>query len=170
MKFELLQKKIIVGVIGEREASPENYLLALNLGRKLALKGAILITGGLGGVMEAASRGAKEEGGITLGILPGDNPEEANPWVDLPIVTGMGEARNLIIVRTARVMVAIGGEFGTLSEMAFALKMRKPVISLNSWIPERERVKAETLYPVSTVEEAVSLVWKLSGLTGSLFP
>jgi predicted Rossmann-fold nucleotide-binding protein len=77
MKFESLKGRLIVGVIGEREASRENYLLALSLGKELAQKGAILITGGLGGVMEAASRGAKEEGGITLGILPGDNPEEA---------------------------------------------------------------------------------------------
>lgn len=155
-----------MGVIGEREASPENCLAAYELGKALSREGAILITGGLEGVMEAASKGAKEEGGLVLGILPGFSPEEANAWVDIPVVTGMGEARNLIIVRTARVIVAIGGEYGTLSEMAFALKMRKPVISLNSWIPERERVKAETLYPVSTVEEAVFLAWKLSSLRG----
>lgn len=150
----------IVGVIGEREASEENYILALNLGKALASRKLIVVSGGLGGVMEAVSRGAKEAGGFTVGILPGEDPNDANPWVDLPIVTGMGEARNLIIVKTAQVIVSIGGEFGTLSEMAFALKMRKPVISLNSWIPERGKVKSPVLFPVSTVEEAISLVLK----------
>jgi len=155
--------KTIVGVIGEHEACPENYSLARNLGHLLAAGGALVVCGGLGGVMEAVSRGAKEGGGLTVGILPGTDAQEANSWVDLPIVTGMGEARNLLIVRTAEVIVAVGGEFGTLSEMAFALKMRKPVISLKSWVPEREKVKAETLYGAETVEEAVSLVWKLCG-------
>ncbi|MCR4428511.1 MAG: TIGR00725 family protein [Caldiserica bacterium] len=164
MKFENLRFRGIVGVIGERDASRENYLLAFSLGKALAKKGLLVISGGLGGVMEAVSRGAKEEGGFTVGILPGDDPHEANPWVDLPIVTGMGEARNLIIVKTSEVLVSVGGEFGTLSEMAFALKMGKPVISLNSWVPERGRVRSRTLFPVSTVEEAVSLVCQFLGL------
>lgn len=160
MRFDDFAFRGIVGVIGEREASEENYLLALKLGKALALRKLLLVSGGLGGVMEAVSRGAKEEGGFTVGILPGEDPHDANPWVDLPIVTGMGEARNLIIVKTAQVIVSIGGEFGTLSEMAFALKMGKPVISLNSWIPERGRVKSHMLFPVSTVEEAITLVLK----------
>jgi len=145
----------LVGIIGEREASPENSLRAYTVGHLLAEHGFAIICGGLGGVMEAACRGACDAGGLTLGILPGVDAAEANPYVQIAIVTGLNEARNLLIVRSALALIAIGGEYGTLSEMAFALKMNKPVIALHSWQPERPGVSHPTLYPAQTPEEAV---------------
>lgn len=145
----------LVGIIGERDASPENILRAYTVGHMLAEHGFAVVCGGLGGVMEAACRGACDAGGLTLGILPGIDAAEANPYVQIAIVTGLNEARNLLIVRSALALIAIGGEYGTLSEMAFALKMNKPVIALHSWQPERPGVTHPTLFPVQTPEEAV---------------
>lgn len=156
----------LVGIIGEREASPENSLRAYTVGRLLAEQGFALICGGLGGVMEAACRGACDAGGLTLGILPGVDAAEANPYVQIAIVTGLNEARNLLIVRSALALIAIGGDYGTLSEMAFALKMRKPVIALHSWQPERPGVSHPTLFPVQTPEEAIELLLRLIGRQG----
>lgn len=122
-----------IGIIGAGECSAEIAALAEEVGRGVALKGAIVITGGLGGVMEAASRGAKAAGGRTVGILPGFLREEANPYVDIAIVTGMDHARNILIVRSAEVVIAIGGGYGTLSEIALALKMARAVVGLQTW-------------------------------------
>jgi uncharacterized protein (TIGR00725 family) len=99
----------------------------------LAQRGAVVVTGGLGGVMEAASRGARQAGGTTVGILPGSARTTANAWVEVAIPTGLGEARNALVVRAADALIAIGGEYGTLSEIAFGLKAGKPVIGLGSW-------------------------------------
>lgn len=167
------KKALIVGVIGERESTAENYARARELGRLLAKEGAIVVCGGLGGVMEGVCRGVKERGGTTIGILPGTVAEEANPFVDIPVVTGLNEARNLIIVRTAQLIIAVGGEFGTLSEMSFALKIGKPVISMNSWVPERTGVELRNFFLASSPEEAVRLaqqIWQqtLEGLRGEL--
>jgi uncharacterized protein (TIGR00725 family) len=148
----------LIGIIGEREASSENMLRAYAVGHLLAEHGFAVICGGLGGVMEAACHGACDAGGQTLGILPGIDAVEANPYVKIAIVTGLNEARNLLIVRSALALIAIGGEYGTLSEMAFALKMNKPVIALHSWQPERQGVSHPTLHPVQTPEEAVELL------------
>ncbi|NIL96534.1 MAG: TIGR00725 family protein, partial [Planctomycetales bacterium] len=123
----------VVAVVGGGVCSPEEAALAEAVGRGLAEAGATLICGGLGGVMAAACRGAKSAGGLTIGVLPGYSATDANPHVDVPIVTGMGEARNVIIVRTASAVIAVGGEFGTLSEIAFALKLGRPVIGLGTW-------------------------------------
>jgi uncharacterized protein (TIGR00725 family) len=153
----------LIGVIGEREASPENILRAYTMGHLLAEHGFALVCGGLGGVMEAACRGACDAGGLTLGILPGIDVAEANPYVQIAIVTGLNEARNLLIVRTALVLIAIGGEYGTLSEMAFALKMNKPVIALHSWQPERPGIPHPTLHTAQTPEEAIELLLRLLG-------
>ena len=160
---ERLSLKPLVGIIGEREASPENSLRAYTVGHLLAEHGFAIICGGLGGVMEAACRGACDAGGLTLGILPGVDAAEANPYVQIAIVTGLNEARNLLIVRSALALIAIGGDYGTLSEMAFALKMRKPVIALHSWQPERPGVSHPTLYPAQTPEEAVERLLQLVG-------
>jgi uncharacterized protein (TIGR00725 family) len=103
------------------------------VGRLLAEAGAIVVTGGLGGVMEAASKGAREAGGPTLGILPGTERRDANPYVQVAVPTGMGEARNALVVRAADALVAVGGEWGTLSEIAFARSAGKPVAGLDSW-------------------------------------
>jgi uncharacterized protein (TIGR00725 family) len=103
------------------------------VGRELAARGAVLICGGLGGVMEAACRGAKDAGGRTIGILPGTDRAAANPFVDAAIPTGLGEARNALVVRAADALIAVGGGYGTLSEIALALKAGKRVVGLDSW-------------------------------------
>jgi uncharacterized protein (TIGR00725 family) len=122
-----------IGVIGGQFCSEEEERVAYELGGLLAKEGAIIVCGGLGGVMEAACRGAREQGGITIGVLPGPFRGDANPYVDYAIATDMGQARNAVIVRTADAVVAVGGEYGTLSEIAMALKMGKKVVALSSW-------------------------------------
>lgn len=144
-------RKPIIGVIGASEATPAGYAAAREVGRRIAEAGAVLVCGGLSGVMEGASRGCSGAGGLVLGILPGSEAGEANSYVSLPIPTNMGHARNVIIVHTAPVLIAIEGEYGTLSEMAVALKLGKPVIALNS------RFKLDGVIEVSTPEEAVRL-------------
>lgn len=121
------------GVIGAGKADKELLRIAEEVGKLLAKEGIIVITGGLGGVMEAASRGAYLEGGITVGILPTTRKEDANPYVKIPIPTGMGEMRNALVVRASDVLIAIGGEYGTLSEIALALKTGKKVVGLKTW-------------------------------------
>jgi uncharacterized protein (TIGR00725 family) len=121
-----------VAVIGGAECGDDVRKTAYELGKKLAKEGHVLICGGLGGVMEAVCCGAKECGGAVVGILPGEK-EDANPWVSIQVATGMGHARNVIIVKSADVVIALPGEYGTLSEVALALKMGKRVISLKSW-------------------------------------
>jgi hypothetical protein len=125
--------KAIMGVIGGRRVKKRLLETAEEVGRLIAEKGFFLVCGGLGGVMEAASKGAKEAGGITIGILPQETKEYANPYIDIPIVTGFGIGRNIIIARTADVIIAIGGEYGTLSEIAFSLQLEKPVIGIETW-------------------------------------
>ncbi|MGD0282453.1 MAG: TIGR00725 family protein [Dissulfurispiraceae bacterium] len=127
-----MQKKVIA-VIGAGTADNELLAIAEEVGRLIARNGAILVCGGLGGVMEAAARGARSEGGITVGILPGLNKSDANPYIDVPVVSGIGDMRNSIIVRTADVLIAIGGEYGTLSEIALGLKSGKNIIGIGSW-------------------------------------
>lgn len=119
-----------ISVIGAGEASPEECRLAEAVGRRLAELGAIVITGGLGGVMEAASRGCSQAGGISIGVLPGRDTLEANPWLTIPLATAMGESRNALVVRAGEAVVAIGGSWGTLSEIALARKMGHPVVLL----------------------------------------
>jgi uncharacterized protein (TIGR00725 family) len=117
-----------IGVIGGSDSTPETLDLACEVGRHVAARGAILICGGLGGVMEAASRGAAEAGGTVVGLLPSGSREEANPYVTVSIPTGMGVARNVLVVRSSDVLIAFPGSFGTLSEMALALNLGKPVV------------------------------------------
>ncbi len=127
----------LVGVIGGSSATPEEASLAESVGRELGRAGATLICGGRGGVMEAACRGARTVGGLTIGILPGTEHSQANPYVDIPIVTGIGDARNTIIARTAQAVIAIGGSYGTLSEIALSLGFGTPVVGLRTWSMER---------------------------------
>jgi len=122
-----------VGVVGPGEASPDELHAAHDVGRRLAELGAQVVCGGLGGVMEAACRGAKEGGGRTLGLLPGNDRRAANRYVDVAVPTGLGEARNALVVRAADGLIAVGGAYGTLSEIALALKAGKPVVALGSW-------------------------------------
>jgi uncharacterized protein (TIGR00725 family) len=131
--------------------------LAEAVGRHLAEAGATVICGGMGGVMAAACRGAKSRGGLTVGVLPGISASDANPYVDIPVVTGMGEARNVIIVRTAMAVIAVGGEFGTLSEVAFGLKLGRPVIGLATWELAKEGRPQRAIVKTESAEEAVRL-------------
>ena len=149
----------IVAVVGASDCTgrPHEVQLARAVGHALAEAGAILICGGRGGVMAAACRGAKSASGLTIGVLPGDSAAEANPYVDIPIVTGIGEARNIIIVRTAHAVIAVGGEFGTLSEIAFALKLGRPVVGLGTWELSRQGRLVQDILVASTPEEAVRL-------------
>ena len=123
----------VIGVIGAGVATSEQSETAAEVGRLIARRGWHLVCGGLGGVMEAAARGAHEAGGVTIGLLPGNYREAANPFITVPIATGLGEGRNLLIVRTSDLLIAIGGRYGTLSEIALALKTGKPLIGLDSW-------------------------------------
>lgn len=124
---------MIISVIGSSTAKPEHIELAEAVGRELAKRNVMMVCGGLSGVMEAACRGAKSAGGTTIGILPGKSSKEANKYVDIPIVTTVGFARNVIVVSTGDAVIAVGGAFGTLSEIAFALGDGIPVVGLKSW-------------------------------------
>ena len=124
---------LIIAVIGGNSITPEVDDLAERVGAELARKGAIVACGGLTGVMEAVCRGAKAAGGTTIGILPGSNPRDANPWVDIPICTGMGYARNVIVVHTGRAVIAVDGAYGTMSEIGHALGSGIPVVGLDTW-------------------------------------
>jgi uncharacterized protein (TIGR00725 family) len=133
-----------VAVVGAgREVSAKVLELAEAVGAELARCGAVVVTGGLGGVMEAACRGARAGGGTTLGILPGSDRAEANPFVDVAVATGMGELRNGLVVRCADALIAVGGEYGTLSEIALALQAAQPVIGLESWEIDGVRTAAD---------------------------
>jgi uncharacterized protein (TIGR00725 family) len=124
---------IHVAVVGPGSAGEEQVAAAEEAGRLIAERGALLVCGGLGGVMEAACRGARSAGGTTLGLLPGDDRGDANPFVDIALPTGLGEGRNALVVCAADAVLAIGGGYGTLSEIALALRAGKPVIGLGTW-------------------------------------
>lgn len=123
----------MIGVVGAGSCSNETYESARIVGTGIADMGATLVCGGLGGVMEGACRGAREGGGQTVGILPGQDRAQANPYVDIPIVTDLGQARNVLVVRNSDLLIAISGGYGTLSEISIALKIGKPVIGLATW-------------------------------------
>ncbi|MDQ3045035.1 MAG: TIGR00725 family protein [Chloroflexota bacterium] len=156
----------IVAFCGPGEPAPQEWEQAELLGRLIGERGWTLICGGLGGAMEAACAGAKQTGGTTIGILPGYDPAAANSWIDLAICTGMGQARNAIIVATARVVIACGGGFGTLSEIALAQRLRRPVILLGGWAPVLDTPGALYLIErhegdlrlATTPEEAIAFV------------
>lgn len=146
---------MIIAVIGDSSCSPEEAKLAEIVGEMLAQRGATIVCGGLGGVMEAVCRGAKSKGGVTVGILPGQDADTANYWVDIPVVTGIGEARNVAVVKSAQAVIAIGGNYGTLSEIAYALKSKIPVIGLNTWSLSRDGQEDDSIIRVQTAAEAV---------------
>ncbi len=158
----------IISVIGGSESNQISLQLAERVGAEIARRGIILATGGLGGIMEAASRGAKKEGGQTIGILPTDSKEHANEFIDIAIPTGLGYARNFLVAKTGDAVIAIDGSAGTLSEMAIAWFSNKPVISMISsggWAAKLagERIddrRADTVYGAKTPEEAVDMVFQ----------
>jgi uncharacterized protein (TIGR00725 family) len=137
------KERIRIGVIGAGICSEEISKLAEEVGEGIAEAGAVLVCGGMGGVMEAASRGAKNKGGTTIGILPGIDKHDANSYIDFPIVTGLGEGRNVLVVRNSDALIALPGQFGTLSEIAFALKLGKPIIGLSTWDVSDQIIRAK---------------------------
>lgn len=148
-------RKKTIAVIGGAEAGPKYLKIAEEVGALIAQRGAILITGGLGGVMESASKGAKEAQGLVIGILPSTDKHSANPYVDIPIVTGMNQARNIIIARSCDCAIAIDGKYGTLSEIAYCLMFNVPVIGINTWAIDAPIIEAKT------AEDAVSKAFEL---------
>jgi uncharacterized protein (TIGR00725 family) len=148
---------VIIAVIGGNYADGNALTHAYEVGRGIAEHGHMLLCGGRGGVMEAACRGAKESGGLTIGILPGNDLSDANPYLDVPIITGIGFARNTIITKTANALIAIGGAFGTLTEIAFAFHDGRPVIGLGTWHATNPHGEPWPLIPAATPEEAVKL-------------
>ena len=148
-------EKMFIAVVGGGQCSREEAKLAEQVGAELAKRGVTLICGGLGGVMQAACKGARSASGRTIGILPGESRDEANPYVDVPIVTGMGETRNAIVVNSAQAVIAIGGKFGTLSEIAYALRSNIPVIGLNTWTLSRKGRLVKSIIVAENPKEAV---------------
>ncbi len=131
-----------IGVIGASKCSEKDYQVAYEVGKGIAQSGAMLVCGGLGGTMEGACKGAKENGGITIGILPGSSKDDANPYVTIIIVTSLNHARNNLIVRSSDALIAIRGEYGTLSEIAIALKIGKKVIGIDTWKISEDIIEA----------------------------
>ncbi|RKX25320.1 MAG: TIGR00725 family protein [Candidatus Zixiibacteriota bacterium] len=149
------ERKPIIAIIGAGKCSKKLRDQAALVGRYVAEKGAVVVCGGMGGIMKGAARGAKEAGGTTIGILPTDNRDDANEYIDYIIPTGFGEARNILVVRTADAVVAFPGKFGTLSEMAFALKAKKPVISVSAWKLGPDVIQMDD--PLEAAEKAMEL-------------
>ena len=158
---------MIIAVIGAGDATAEIAGLAEHVGAELGRRGVTLVCGGLGGVMEAACRGAKSAGGTTIAILPGNDPRDANPWVDYPVCTGLGYARNVAVVKTGRAVIAVGGAYGTLSEIGHALGDGIPVVALKTWdlrregLPERSLILAKD--PLDAVEKALKAAHSRDG-------
>lgn len=155
----------LVAVCGASLPTAEDVAAAEAVGRGLAERGAVVLCGGLGGVMAAAARGVRAAGGLCVGLLPGWDPDEAAPEVDLALPTGMGEGRNLLLVRAARAVVAIGGGYGTLSEIALALRLQRPVVALRSWEVRRPGVDAPDpgIVPAASPADAVTRVMAAVG-------
>jgi uncharacterized protein (TIGR00725 family) len=151
-----MKRRPVVAVIGAGDAPPDVCKIAFEVGREIARRDAVLINGGLGGVMESAAAGARKEGGHTIGVLPGYDRSAANRHIEFAIATGMREARNAVIVASADAVIALRGEGGTLAEIGFALKFGKPVVALDSW-PE-----IAGLHRADTAADAVSLALKLA--------
>jgi uncharacterized protein (TIGR00725 family) len=152
----VLRNRKLIAVIGAGDCSNEQKLLAHEVGRLVAQSGAILVCGGLGGTMQAAAAGAKSAGGLTIGILPGFDKSDADENIDIRLPTGLGEARNMLVVRAADAIVALPGKFGTLTEVSFALLDQIPVVSIGSWEVD------PAVHTAITAEEAVALALKLA--------
>jgi len=148
---------LYISVIGATRCEATEYALAEEVGRLVAREGATLVCGGLGGVMEASARGAKEAGGVTIGILPGHDRAEANPYIDHALTTGMGHARNLAVVSSGDAVIAVGGRYGTLSEIGLAAKIGRPVVIVAGWRLEGEGATGGVWYAGSP-GEAIALV------------
>ncbi len=162
MNEKIVPGNLFIGVIGGGDISSQVAGLAEAVGREIARRGAILVCGGMGGVMEAACRGAVAEGGLTIGILPGDSREAANPYVKIPIVTGIGYARNVAVVKSSQAIIAIDGSYGTLTEIAYALQSGIPVIGLGTWEISINGQSDDNIIMVDSPEEAVEKALNLA--------
>ena len=151
----MITRPVRITVVGAGDCDRATALIAERVGSEIARRGGVLICGGLGGVMEAAARGAKALGGLTIGVLPGASADDANPHIDVPIPTDMGHARNVINVRAADAVVGVGGSYGTVSEIALALKMGVPVVAIAPPLDSSDIVTADT--PEAAVERAFEL-------------
>jgi len=154
-------KEPYVAVVGPSAGTPTELALGEAVGRGLAEAGAVLVCGGMGGVMEAAAGGAMKAGGKTVGILPTSSRLEGNPYLTIAVATGMGEARNAIVVRTSDVVIAVHGEFGTLSEIALALKMGKPVVGLGTWELRKAGEAVNDIVRANSADDAVAKALQL---------
>lgn len=152
------RERLYIGVIGAASAHGELLELAYQVGGAIADRGAVLLCGGRGGVMAAAAKGVRERGGLAVGILPGEEKREGNPYLDISLATGLGDARNAVLTRTADGLIAIGGAYGTLSEIGLALKMGKQVVGLKTWQLVNAKGEGAHIETASSPEEAVSLV------------
>ena len=154
------EKKVTIGVIGTSRATVSEMEFAIEVGRLIARSGAILVCGGLGGVMEGAAQGASGEGGLTVGIVPGSRTSDANEFIKIPIATGMGEARNILIVKSSDSLIAIGGGYGTLSEIATAMRLGVDVVGFRTWKVQGN--DPDLVQRVESAEEAVTTALKLA--------
>ncbi len=154
--------KVHIGVLGPNTTTVEQYELGLKVGRKIAKAGAVLFCGGLGGMMEAAAKGAKSAGGQTVGILPGADKTDANEFIDLAIPTDLGAYRNAVLVRSCDAVIAVHGAYGTLSEIAFALRLGVPVVGLHTWSVSKDGQPDPGIHSAGSAEEAVDLAIKLA--------
>lgn len=154
---------IQIAVCGPGVATEEEERWAEEAGRLLAREGAVVVCGGMTGVMDAAARGARSEGGLVVGVLPGRDAEGASEHLSAAVVTGMGETRNALVVRSADAVLAIAGEFGTLSEIALALKMGVPVVGLHTWELSKGGTPVEAFVRADDVGEAVREAVRLAG-------
>ena len=151
-----------IGILGPHKTTSEQYQLGIEVGRQIAQAGAVLFCGGLDGMMRAAAEGAKSEGGCTVGILPGTDKTAANEFIDIAIPTDLGAYRNALLVRSCDVVIAIHGAYGTLSELAFALRLKVPVVGLNTWEVRRDGAPDPGIHTARTAEEAVALAIRLT--------
>jgi uncharacterized protein (TIGR00725 family) len=154
-------KNKFIAVIGNSKASAQEIKLAEEIGREIAKNGAVLVCGGLDGVMEAACRGAVSEGGLTVGILPGTSRTDANQYVKIPIVTGIGYARNIIVVKSAQAVIAVGGGYGTLTEIGYALKNGLPVIGLGTWKLSKTEKTDDAIIRADNAVDAVTIALEM---------
>lgn len=158
--------RVALAVVGAGQCDPPTTALAAEVGTLIAERGAVLITGGSTGVMEAASRGAHEAGGLVVGILAESSADAGNPWLDVAIPTGMGQLRNGLVVGSASAVIAVAGEWGTLSEIALARKLGKPVIGLATWRLWRNEMENDELIRVESPREAVDAAFARIDMVG----
>lgn len=153
-----LRNKTFISVCCAACPSEQEEKLAYEVGKEIGSRGAVLVCGGMGGSMESACRGAKKSGGMTIGILPTYEKESANRWVDIIIPTGLGHARNNLVAATGDAVIGVGGSWGTLSELAIAMRMKKPVVVIGGWTVESESAPGERFRTAGSAKEAVEMV------------